>query len=49
LYKDGTNENHITELGMTNADVYETDSGITPQDALEIQKYMLRLISELPE
>lgn len=46
---DGTSKNHITELGMTNADVYEAGSGLTPQDALEIQKYMLKLISKLPE
>lgn len=46
---DGTNENHITEFGMINADVYETGSGLTPQDALLIQKYLLKLVSELPE
>lgn len=43
---DGTNENHITEFGITNADVYETGSGITPQDALEIQKYLLKIVSD---
>ncbi len=45
----GTDETHITEQGITNGDVYEVGSGLTPQDALSIQKYLLRLISELPE
>lgn len=46
---DGTSENHITEIGMTNADVYETGTGLTPQDALSVQKYLLKLVLELPE
>jgi len=46
---DGKSENHITELGMANADVYEVGTGLTPQDALSIQKYLLKLVSELPE
>lgn len=45
----GTSEIHITEIGSKNADVYETGSGLTPQDALSVQKYMLKLITKLPE
>ncbi len=45
----GSDENHITAQGQLNGDVYENGSGITAQDAGSIQKYMLKLISELPE
>lgn len=45
----GTDETHITEQGITNGDVYEVGTGLTPQDALSVQKYMLKLVSELPE
>jgi hypothetical protein len=48
----GTNEQHITEQGQTNADVVGGDSdkggdGVTNKDALQIQKYMLSLVTEL--
>lgn len=43
----GTDENHITEQGVINGDVYEKGSGLTAQDALHIQKYLLKLINTL--
>ena len=45
----GSDDTHITEQGLANADVYENGSGITGNDALAIQKFLLDLISELPE
>ena len=39
----------LKEPGLYNADVYETGSGITSNDALSIQKYLLNTISKLPE
>ena len=47
--ENGSNVNHITEQGLKNADVYDNGSGVTPQDALTIQKYLSRLITKLPE
>lgn len=44
----GTSENAVTETGMTNADVYDPGTGLTNQDALTIQKYLLNLIDKLP-
>ena len=44
----GTDERHITEQGMANADVEGGGNGLTSNDALAIQKYMLRLIDTLP-
>lgn len=44
----GTSENAVTEAGMTNADVYDPGTGLTNQDALTIQKYLLNLIDKLP-
>ena len=41
----GTDKNHLTAEGKLNADVVG-DDGITNLDALEIQKYTLRLIEE---
>jgi mannan endo-1,4-beta-mannosidase len=41
----GTDKNHLTAEGKLNADVVGND-GITNLDALEIQKYTLRLIEE---
>ena len=41
----GTDKNHLTAEGKINADVVGND-GITNLDALEIQKYTLRLIEE---
>ena len=45
----GTDEKHITELGILNGDVYENGTKLTNNDALSIQKYCLKLIKELPE
>ncbi len=39
----GTDDNHITEKGRTNADVWNTGDGLTTEDALHIQKYLLGL------
>lgn len=44
----GTNELRITAQGLDNADVYERGSGLTPMDALSIQKYLVKL-TDLPE
>ncbi len=41
----GTDETHITEQGMKNADV--NGGGVTNSDALEIQKFVLGLIKDL--
>jgi len=48
----GSNKNHITSQGMANADVIGGTSGkggdgVTTNDALQIQKYMLQLVTEL--
>lgn len=45
--ENGTDSNHITAQGAKNADVYERGSGLTPQDALQIQKYLSKLITSL--
>lgn len=42
-------EEGITKDGAINADVYRNGDGITPADALSIQKFKLELITELPE
>ena len=43
------NKYQLTDLGMNNADVYENGGGITTNDAVAIQKYLLGLIKSLPE
>ncbi|MCR4639204.1 leucine-rich repeat protein [Ruminococcus sp.] len=43
----GTDKSHITEYGLTNADV-NLQNGVTAEDALCIQKYLLKLIPALP-
>lgn len=44
----GSDPTHITEKGQLNADVYENGtSGITNEDALQIQKFKLELIDSL--
>lgn len=44
----GSDPTHITEKGQFNADVYENGtSGITNEDALQIQKFKLELINSL--
>ena len=45
----GSSDQRITAQGKINADVYENGSGITGQDALSIQRYMLNLVTKLPE
>lgn len=37
----GNDEYHITSDGVKNADVYDNGSGLTNQDALQIQSYLL--------
>jgi hypothetical protein len=32
---------HKTEAGKKNADVYDPGSGVTPMDALTIQRYLM--------
>ena len=43
----GTDKTHITEFGLSNADV-NLESGVTTEDALCIQQYLLKIIKELP-
>lgn len=43
----GSDKTHITKQGMINADVAGDGDGLTNQDAIEIQKYILHLIDEL--
>ncbi|WP_295067160.1 dockerin type I repeat-containing protein [Ruminococcus sp.] len=45
----GTDNNHITEQGTVNADVDTSAKGITGNDALKIQKYLLNLIDSLTQ
>jgi hypothetical protein len=44
----GSDNHHITEVGYANADVTGNNDGVTTEDALAIQKYLLGLIKELP-
>ena len=44
----GTSENHITETGRLNADVNRESPGLTTDDALVIQMYLLGLVDKLP-
>ncbi|WP_028516735.1 carbohydrate-binding domain-containing protein [Ruminococcus flavefaciens] len=45
----GTSEKHITNEGSDLADVYERGNGLTSNDALSIQHYLLGTIKSLPE
>lgn len=45
--KNGSDANHITADGMKNADVYDNGSGITNQDALQIQSSLLNITETL--
>jgi len=45
--ENGSDSTHITVQGTENADVYERGTGLTSQDALEIQKYLLNLVESL--
>ena len=44
---DGTDKNHITEQGQLNGDVDLSVKGITSNDALRIQEYLLGKIKSL--
>ena len=44
---EGTDETHITEKGIKNADVIGND-GMTNSDALTIQQFILKVINSLP-
>ena len=44
---EGTDSKHITAEGQANGDVDETVKGITSNDALKIQQWLLKSISEL--
>ena len=54
---EGSDKNAITDLGLANADVWNSGDGVTGQDALHIQKYLLGLceitakvtVSPMPE
>lgn len=43
----GSDKTHITKQGMINADVVGDGDGLTSQDAVEIQKYILNLVDKL--
>ena len=43
----GSDELHITEQGLANADVSEKGNGVTNADALAIQEFLLGLITSL--
>ena len=44
----GTDEHHITEKGLKNADCCNVGDGVTNNDALAIQRYLLKLVDKLP-
>lgn len=44
----GSDQTAITAQGLKNADCYNTGDGLTSQDALTVQKYCLKIITELP-
>ena len=45
---DGTDENHITDKGMALANVVDPDNtGLTVQDALQIQRFLLEMVTDL--
>ena len=46
---DGSDKGKITEQGRANADCSNVGDGVTNLDALAVQKYMLKIITELPE
>lgn len=46
---EGSDSNHLTKIGAVNADCSSVGDGITPIDALAVQKYTLKLLKELPE
>ena len=44
----GSDKNHITEKGAVNADCCNVGDGMTTNDALAIQQYLLKLVTKLP-
>ena len=44
---EGTDKNHITAKGQNNADCDAT-KGVTTNDALVIQQYLLKQVTKLP-
>ena len=44
----GTDPTHITLEGMVDGDVEGNGNGITSNDALAIQKYLLKIVKSLP-
>lgn len=46
---DGSDAGKITAKGLKNADCSGNNDGVTNMDALAVQKYMLKIISSLPE
>lgn len=47
-YVGNSESNHLDSQGMINADVHNTGNGITADDALSIQQYLAKIITELP-
>ena len=45
--ENGSDPSHITTQGIKNADVYENGTLLTNNDALQIQKYLLNLVTSL--
>ena len=43
----GTDSKHITDKGLVNADVDASSKGLTSNDALRIQEYLLHIIGSL--
>ena len=43
----GTDDHHLTEQGSANADVDASSKGITSNDALRIQEFLLNKITSL--
>ncbi len=48
-YVTNSEANPLTESGLDNADVYQRGDGVGINDAVSIQKYLTKIISELPE
>ncbi|MBQ6181440.1 MAG: DUF4832 domain-containing protein [Ruminococcus sp.] len=44
----GSDSNALTSAGKKNADCFEPGSGITPNDALAVQQYLIKLVFALP-
>lgn len=44
----GTDDTHITEQGMKNADCFNNGDGITTSDAIAVQKLIVGLVTALP-